>query len=83
MGELLSICETQDPELGALLSETGNQLLKMQNEASKALLWLSNETPWEISLDESAFFVDFSVAVNQIKESSLTHSYHFHFSEVS
>lgn len=83
LDELLSICKIQDPKLGALLSETGSKLSKMQNEASKALLWLNDETPWDVSLDESAFYVDLNATVNQIKDSSIIHSYYFYFSEVS
>ncbi len=82
LGELLSICKKHDSELEPMLMEVGEQILKMNDETKRALLWFDNES-YDIALDKSAFWIDLRDIIGRLKSSCAAHAYHFYFSEAS
>lgn len=81
--ELAAVCGASDPQLIDLLSATKTSLEAMRNEATKAIIWLNNETNLFVSPDETFFDVDIDSILAELKESKAEIHHHFHFYEVS
>ncbi|PYG88774.1 hypothetical protein LY28_01130 [Ruminiclostridium sufflavum DSM 19573] len=81
--ELISVCGDNDLQLSLALTDTKNHLTAMKYEIDKALAWLNHETIFNISIDESDFWIDIDTLTQQLKESKEEYHHHFHFYEVS
>lgn len=80
---LISVCGSAHPGIVELLSDPKEKLSLVQSACAKINNWLSNEFAKRPVYEESCFFVPFDSIIEELRDSKLSFSYHFHFYEVT
>ena len=80
--ELIDVCGDNEPELKLSINDVINKFQNMQSEISKILYWLNEESIFRITINDTAFEINYNYIISEMEKSKEKNSYYFHFSAV-
>lgn len=79
---LIAACLSTSPEMIELLSKPKEEIHDLEIESEKILHWLKNEYEERPIFEADAYFVSFDSIIEALRDSTISHTYHFHIWEI-